>query len=82
MESLKQVAAALGFDLMTIVVVLGLTLPFVLLSIGCIVHAAGREFATDGQKMLWVLIAGIPFIGFAVYLAVGLKKSRKYPEAG
>ncbi|MFH1983451.1 MAG: PLDc N-terminal domain-containing protein [Pseudomonadota bacterium] len=81
MESLNQVAAAFGFDLNTIAVVVGLTIPFVALSLGCIVHAAGREFATDGQKMLWVLVAGIPFIGFFIYLAVGLRKSKK-PDAG
>lgn len=80
MESLTQVAAALGFDLMTVAVVVGLTIPFVAFSIGCIVHAAGREFATEGQKILWILVAGIPFIGFAVYLAVGLRKSREQPE--
>ena len=80
MESLNQVAAALGFDLTTVAVVVGLTIPFVALSIGCIVHAAGREFATEGQKMLWILVAGVPFIGFAIYLAVGLRKSRKPPE--
>lgn len=77
METLNQLSAALGFDLNTIAVVVGLTLPFVVFSIGCIVHAAGRDFATDGQKMLWILIAGIPFIGFIIYLAVGLRKSRK-----
>ena len=80
MEFLTKLAAALGFDINTILVILGLTLPFVALSIGCIIHAAGREFESDNQKMAWVLIAAIPFIGFLIYLAVGLRKSRR-PEA-
>jgi hypothetical protein len=80
MEFLTKLAAALGFDINTILVILGLTLPFVALSIGCIIHAAGREFENDNQKMAWVLIAAIPFIGFLIYLAVGLRKSRR-PEA-
>ena len=82
METLNQLSAALGYELNTIAVVLGLTLPFVVLSIGCIIHAAGREFVTEGQKMLWILIAGIPFVGFAIYLALGLRKSRKPGAAG
>ena len=80
MEFLTKLAAAFGFDINTILVILGLTLPFVALSIGCIIHAAGREFESDNQKMAWVLIAAIPFIGFLFYLAVGLRKSRR-PEA-
>jgi len=82
MESLSQIAAAFGLDLKTIAVVVGLTIPFALLSIGCIIHAAGREFDTEGQKILWVLVAAIPFIGFAIYLAIGLRKSRKPGTAG
>jgi uncharacterized membrane protein len=77
MEFLTKLSAAFGFDINTILVVVGLTLPFIALSIGCIIHAAGREFESDNQKMAWILIAALPFIGFLIYLAVGLRKSRK-----
>lgn len=77
MPEITKVLEAFGFDPNTILVILGLTLPFVALSIICIIHAASREFASDNDKMVWVLIAGIPFFGFLVYLAVGLRKSRK-----
>jgi hypothetical protein len=77
MDYLNQLGAAFGFDLKTVVIIILLTIPFVMASIGAIVHAASREYNTDGQKMLWVLVSGIPFFGFIAYFLIGIRKGWK-----
>ena len=64
-------------DLKTIGIIIGLTIPFVLLTILAIVNAAQKNFGTLGKKAFWMLIASIPFIGFIIYFAFGLRQGKK-----
>ncbi len=63
-------------DLHTITTVLILTIPFFAGTIWAVVNAAQKEFPTLGQKALWVIVAGIPFIGFIIYFLFGARKGR------
>ena len=58
-------------------VILGICIPFVLLSIWAILNAAQKEFETFEKKILWTLVAAIPFIGFIVYLSFGYRQGKK-----
>ncbi len=53
-----------------------LCIPFFLLTVWAIVNAAQKEFGSSGKKVLWMLIASIPFIGFIIYLAIGFRKGK------
>lgn len=64
-------------DLKTIGVVIGLTIPFVLLTLFAIVNAAQKDFGSSAKKALWLLVAAIPFIGFLVYFIFGWRKGKK-----
>lgn len=67
-------------DLKTIGVVLGLTIPFVLLTVLAIVSASQKNFGSTGKKALWMLVAAIPFFGFIVYFLFGRRQALKEPE--
>lgn len=67
-------------NLNTLYVVLAIALPFMLLSFWAILNAAQKEFGSLEKKMLWTLVAAIPFIGFIIYLIFGFKKGKK-PDA-
>ena len=64
-------------DLYTIQVILLLSIPFFLGTIWAMVNAAQKEFSTVAIKITWILIAGIPFIGFIIYLLFGFSKGRR-----
>ena len=66
----------------TVVVFLGITIPFFLMTIWAIVDVAIKNFGTVKKKALWVVIASIPFIGFIIYLIFGFRKGKKPDEAG
>jgi len=66
--------------LQTTLIILLLTVPFLLLTIWALVDVAQKSFGTMGKKMLWGLIASIPFIGGVIYFIFGFRKGRK-PEA-
>ena len=57
--------------------VLGVCIPFVLLTFWAIFDAARRDFGTIEKKAVWVLVSAVPFIGFIIYLIFGLKRGRK-----
>lgn len=67
-------------DLHTIKIILLLSLPFFLGTIWGMVNAAQKEFSSQAVKIAWILVAGIPFIGFIIYLLFGFRKGRR-PEA-
>ncbi len=63
--------------LKTAVTFAAICIPFFLLTVWAIVDAAQKDFGTTGRKALWVLIAGVPFIGFIPYFLIGFRKGRK-----
>ncbi len=64
-------------DLYTIQVILLLSIPFFLGTIWAMVNAAQKEFSTVAIKITWILIAGIPFIGFIIYVLFGFRKGKR-----
>ena len=64
-------------NLDTLLVALGICVPFVLLSIWAILNAAQKEFGSLEKKIVWTLVAAIPFIGFIIYHLFGFKKGKK-----
>jgi hypothetical protein len=64
-------------DFYTIKMILGLSVPFLLATLWAVIHAAQKEFGSLREKVLWMMIAAIPFIGFIIYLIFGLRKGKK-----
>ena len=64
-------------DLSAIEIVIGICIPFVLITFWAIFDAAQRDFGSIEKKAIWVLISAVPFLGFIVYLIFGLKRGRK-----
>ena len=56
---------------------IGICTPFFLATIWAIVDAAQRDFGTLRARVIWIVVAGIPFAGFIVYLIFGLRKGKK-----
>ncbi len=67
-------------DFHTITIVLGLSVPFLLATLWAVLHAAQKEFDSFREKVLWMMIAAIPFIGFIIYLIFGFRKGKKKGE--
>ena len=67
-------------DFHTIKMVLGLSVPFLLATFWAVIHAAQKEFGSLREKVLWMMIAAIPFIGFIIYLIFGFRKGKKLGE--
>jgi hypothetical protein len=63
--------------LKTIVIFVGLCVPFFLATIWAIMDVAQKDFGTTSKKALWWIIASVPFIGFIVYLLFGFRKGKK-----
>ena len=63
--------------LKTIVIFVGLCVPFFLGTIWAVVDVAQKDFDTMGKKALWWIIASVPFIGFITYLIFGFRKGKK-----
>jgi hypothetical protein len=68
-------------DFHTIKVVLCLSVPFLLATLWAVIHAAQKEFGSLREKVLWMMIAAVPFVGFIIYLLFGLRKGKKSGEA-
>jgi hypothetical protein len=64
-------------DFYTIKMVLALCVPFLLATLWAVIHAAQKEFGSLREKVLWMLVAAIPFIGFIIYLIFGFRKGKK-----
>lgn len=63
--------------LKTAITFIGISIPFFLMTIWAIVDVAQKDFGTIKKKVLWGVIASIPFIGFIVYLIFGFRKGKK-----
>lgn len=66
----------------TVVVFLGISIPFFLMTIWAIVDVAQKDFGAVKKKALWGIIAAIPFIGFIIYLIFGFRKGKKSETPG
>ena len=64
-------------DFYTIKMVLGLSVPFMLATLWAVIHAAQKDFGSFREKILWMIVAAIPFVGFIIYLLFGFRKSGK-----
>ncbi len=60
-----------------ILVVAGLSVPFILLTAWAVVDAAMKDFGTVGRKAAWVVVASIPFAGCIVYFLFGRRRGKK-----
>ena len=67
-------------DFHTIKIILGLSVPFLLATLWAVIHAAQKEFGSLREKVLWMMIAAVPFIGFIIYLIFGLRRGKKKGE--
>ncbi len=61
----------------TISVWVAIALLFLIFTMVSFVDAIKKEFNTHKQKMLWVLITLIPFIGWLIYLLFGYRQGKK-----
>ncbi len=66
----------------TVVVFVGISILFFLMTIWAIVDVALKDFGTIKKKALWGVIASIPFIGFIIYLIFGFRKGKKPKTPG
>lgn len=64
-------------NLTTAIVFVTLCMPFLFISLWAIVDASGREFPTFNQKVVWMLVASVPFVGFVIYLIFGRWRGKK-----
>ena len=63
--------------LKTVIIFVGLSVPFFLATIWAIIDVAQKDFGTMGKKALWWIVASVPFIGFIIYLLFGFRKGKK-----
>lgn len=61
----------------TALIIIAAHIPLMLLTLWAILDAAKREFGTTGKKVLWLLLAAIPYVGFLVYFIFGCRKEKK-----
>jgi hypothetical protein len=54
-----------------------LVVPFFIGTIWAVVDSAQRDFGSLGRKAAWVAVAGVPFVGFILYLIFGWRRGRK-----
>ena len=54
-----------------------LSIPFFLLTVWALVDISIKDFKTLKEKVIWYLIALIPFIGWLIYLILGFRRGVK-----
>ena len=64
-------------DLKTLAVFLALCVPFFLMTVWAVVNAAEKDFGAIGTKVLWVVVASVPFVGFIFYFLLGARRGNK-----
>ncbi len=64
-------------DLKTAIIVLGLCVPFVLMTFVAVMNAAGKDFGSIGRKGIWMMVSAIPFVGFIIYFLFGSRQGKK-----
>ena len=60
-----------------IFIIIGICIPFILLTAWAVVDSALKDFGTLGKKVLWIVVASIPFVGFLIYFIFGRRKGKK-----
>ncbi len=68
-------------NITTAIIFVTICMPFLAVTLWAVVDAGGREFATFNQKVVWMLVAAVPFVGFVVYLIFGRWRGKR-PESG
>lgn len=61
----------------TIALMVALSIPFFILSVWAVVNAALKDFGSPAQKILWLVVASVPYVGFIFYFAIGSRKGKK-----
>ena len=64
-------------DLKIIGFVILCTLPFFFLTVWAIVDCLQKDFGSIGKKVIWGIVAAIPFIGAPIYFILGFRKGKK-----
>jgi len=64
-------------ELKTVIWTLIISIPFLLCTIMALSNVLQKEFKTIRQKILWGIIASVPFIGFIIYFIFGFRKGKK-----
>ncbi len=59
------------------ITVLVASVPFFILTVWALVDVFMKDFGSTGRKVLWVVVAGFPFIGGVIYLIFGFRQGRK-----
>lgn len=54
-----------------------LSIPFFLLTVWALVDISIKDFKTLKEKVIWYLVALIPFIGWLIYLILGFRRGVK-----
>lgn len=68
-------------DIKILTVILGITVPFFLLTICMLVDVSMKQFPSPAEKAIWWIVALIPFIGWLIYLIFGFRRGKR-PETG
>lgn len=50
---------------------------FFVLTILAVFDVSRKDFGTLGRKIVWAIVALIPFIGWLIYLLFGFRKGKK-----
>jgi hypothetical protein len=64
-------------DLMPILIFLALCVPFFVGTIWAVVDVSQKDFGTTRDKVIWWVVASIPFLGFILYLIIGFRRGKK-----
>jgi hypothetical protein len=64
-------------DLEPTLIFLAVCIPFFIGTVWAVLDVAQKNFATFRTKALWWLVASVPFVGFIVYLLIGMRKGKK-----
>ena len=62
--------------LKALAIILALCVPFFLLTIWAVIDVARRDFGTPGKKIMWWIVASVPFVGFLPYFVFGMRKGK------
>lgn len=63
--------------LQTILIFIGLTVPFFAGTVWGVVDALTKDFGSQATKITWVAVAAVPFVGFLIYLIGGFRKGTR-----
>ena len=67
--------------LKTALTVVVASVPFFLLTVWALVDVFVKEFGSTGRKVLWALVAAVPFVGAVIYLIFGFRQGRRPEQA-